>query len=170
MYFALTEDQRDFGSAVRDFLIGEVRHRSRARGGRGRNVSRRGRQRASRRAVAGDGGSRGWLAVLVPEEHDGLGLGLVDAQVIARELGAGGGAGVRGGAPCWPPRRFGLAGSASQQREWLPRLAAGRGGSVRWPWRGSTEQGWPAVEYAEVADALVVADGAGLRLLRRDEG
>ena len=32
---------------------------------------------------------QGWLAVLVPEEHDGLGLGLLDASVIARAFGAG---------------------------------------------------------------------------------
>ena len=32
---------------------------------------------------------QGALAVLVPEEHDGLGLGLLDAQVVARELGRG---------------------------------------------------------------------------------
>ena len=53
---------------------------------------------ASSRTRDGDGhpaalwkavAEQGWLAVLVPEEHDGLGLGLVEAQVIARALGAG---------------------------------------------------------------------------------
>src|SRR5581483_8275551 len=76
MYFALTDDQRDFSRAVREFL----------------------RDRFDLEAVRGvvedpegDGhpgalwtamGEQGWLAVLVPEEHDGLGLGMVDAQAI----------------------------------------------------------------------------------------
>jgi len=161
MYFALTEDQRDFGAAVRDFLTGKFD------------------TEAVREVVedpAGDGhpaalwqamGEQGWLAVLVPEEHDGLGLGLVDAQVIARELGAGVAPGPWRGTVL-AAEAIRLAGSASQQRDWLPRFAAGAAvGALAL--RGSTEQGWPAVEYAEVADALVVADGAGLRLLRRDE-
>ena len=166
MYFALTEDQRDFGAAVRDFLTGKF----------DTEAVREVVEAATSQGEAGDGhpaalwqamGEQGWLAVLVPEEHDGLGLGLVDAQVIARELGAGVAPGPWRGTVL-AAEAIRLAGSASQQRDWLPRLAAGAAvGALAL--RGSTEEGWPAVEYAEVADALVVADGPGLRLLRRDE-
>ena len=67
-------------------------------------------------------GEQGWLAVLVPEEHDGLGLGLLEAQVIARALGAGVGAGAV--ARHRARRRGDPAGRArpSSRRRWLPRL------------------------------------------------
>ncbi|HZZ46625.1 MAG TPA: acyl-CoA dehydrogenase family protein [Pseudonocardia sp.] len=162
MFFALDEQQREFGEAVRDFLSGRF-------------------DLEAVRAVVDDPeadghpatlwramGEQGWLAVLVPEEHDGLGLGLVDAQVIARELG--------GGAAPGPWRTsvlageaLRLAGSASQQKQWLPRLASGATvGSLAL--RGSVSSGtWSAVEYPASADILVVADETGLRLLRPAE-
>jgi len=161
MFFALTDDQRDFGAAVRDFLAGKF-------------------DLAAVRAVVedpdGDGhpaalwqamGEQGWLAVLVPEEYDGLGLGLVDAQVIARELGAGVAPGPWRGTVL-AAEAIRLAGSKSQQQQWLPKLAAGTVvGALAL--RGSTEDGWPAVEYARSAEVIVVADAFGLRLLRADE-
>jgi alkylation response protein AidB-like acyl-CoA dehydrogenase len=161
MFFALTEDQRDFGAAVREFLSGRFD------------------LEAVRRVVQdpdGDGhpeqlwqamGEQGWLAALVAERHDGLGLGVLDAQVIARELGAGVAPGPWRGTVL-AAEALRLAGSGSQQAQWLPRLAAGDAvGALAL--RGSAEDGWPAVEYAEVADVIIVADGAGLRLLRPAE-
>jgi len=161
MYFALTDDQRDFSRAVREFL----------------------RDRFDLEAVRGvvedpegDGhpgalwtamGEQGWLAVLVPEEHDGLGLGMVDAQAIARELGAGVAPGPWRGTVL-AAEAIRLAGSRSQQETWLPKLAAGEAvGALAL--RGSAEDGWQAVEYAQVADVIVAADGPGLRILRPDE-
>ena len=161
MFFALTDDQRDFGAAVRDFLAGKFDTEA---------------VRAVVEDPDGDGhpatlwkamGEQGWLAALVPEEHDGLGLGLVEAQVIARELGAGVAPGPWRGTVL-AAEAIRLAGSKSQQQQWLPKLAAGEVvGALAL--RGSTEDGWPAVEYAGSADLLVVADAFGLRLLRADE-
>jgi alkylation response protein AidB-like acyl-CoA dehydrogenase len=112
-------------------------------------------------------GEQGWLAVLVPEEHDGLGLGMVDAQVIARELGAGVAPGPWRGTVL-AAEALRLAGSQSQREQWLPRLATGAAvGALAL--RGSASAGWPAVEYAGVADVLVAVDGTGLRLLRPEE-
>ncbi|MCW2599719.1 MAG: acyl-CoA dehydrogenase protein [Frankiales bacterium] len=122
-------------------------------------------------------GEQGWLAVLVPEAHDGMGLGLLDAAVIARTLGAGTvpspwlgtilvGEAVR------------LAGSDEQKKAVLPRLAAGetKGAAALLPTGSLT--GVPAtttngtltgnlglVEYAGVADTLVVAAQDGLYLV-----
>ncbi|MBO0850838.1 MAG: acyl-CoA/acyl-ACP dehydrogenase [Pseudonocardia sp.] len=163
MYFALTDDQRFFGTAVRDYLTGEfdldaVRAVV-------EDPDSDGNPTALWRAM----GEQGWLAVLVPEEHAGLGLGMVDAQVIARGLGAGVAPGPWRGTVL-AAEAIRLAGSASQQKRWLPRLAEGAAvGAVAL--RGSSADGWPAVEYAEAADLIVAADGggAGLRLLRRDE-
>jgi alkylation response protein AidB-like acyl-CoA dehydrogenase len=161
MFFALTDDQRDFGAAVRDFLAGKFDTEA---------------VRAVVEDPDGDGlpaalwqamGEQGWLAALVPEEYDGLGLGLVEAQVIARELGAGVAPGPWRGTVL-AAEAIRLAGSKSQQQQWLPKLAAGEVvGALAL--RGSTEDGWPAVEYAGSADLLVVADAFGLRLLRADE-
>jgi len=119
---------------------------------------------------------QGWLAVLVPEEHDGLGLGLLDAAVIARLFGAGT---VPG--PWMPTLLAGeavrLAGSDAQQAEQLPKLTAGelmaavalvRPGSTPTPagapvaTSGATLSGdLGLVEYAAVANLLVVASQDG---------
>ncbi len=166
MDFALSEEQVSLDQAVRDLLADRFD------------------LRAVREVVddpAGDGdpqqlwkelAEQGWLAVLVPEEHDGLGLGLLDAAVIAR----------RAGAACLPGpytatvvagEAIRLAGSAEQQLQWLPKVAAG---DVRLALAAHRAGGgWDAagvgvqvadgalsgravqVEYAHVADRLVVA-------------
>ena len=123
---------------------------------------------------------QGWLAVLVPEAFDGLGLGLLDAAIIARAFGA---ATVPG--PWLGTVLVGealrLAGSEAQQKAHLPQLAAGElKGAVALLKGGykPTPAGAPAkadggkltgrlelVEYAEAADILVVAAQDGLYLV-----
>lgn len=121
-------------------------------------------------------GEHGWLAVLVPEEHDGIGLGVLDAAVLARALGAGLAAGP------WLStvllsEAVRLAGSTQQQSELLPALASGeRKGAVALlsPGCSPTPAAAPAtadgdalsgtlslVEYAAVADHLLVASAGG---------
>ena len=160
MFFSLTDEQRALQATVRDFLA----------------------DRFPLTAVrdvyddeSGDGdpadlwkaiGEQGWLAVLIPEQYDGLGLGLLDAAVLARCWGEG----------CVPgpflptliaAEAIRLGGSAGQQAEWLPRVATGdaklslaTGGRVNATadrLTGTIDH----VEYAHVADRLVVAvDGA----------
>jgi alkylation response protein AidB-like acyl-CoA dehydrogenase len=163
MFFALTDDQRDFGAAVRDFLAGKFDLEA---------------VRAVVEDPDGDGhpaalwqamGEQGWLAALVPEEYDGLGLGMVDAQVIARELGAGVAPGPWRGTVL-AAEAIRLAGSKSQQQQWLPKLAAGEVvGALALRGSDSGADGWPAVEYAESADLIVATDSFGLRLLRSVE-
>jgi len=158
--FGLTDEQRALASTVRDYL------------------DHRFDLAAVRRVVEdpdGDGhpaelwkaiGEQGWLAVLVPEEHDGLGLGLLDAQVVARAFGAG----VVPG-PWLPTVLVGealrLAGSPEQQAAWLPRLAAGEVVGALALWHpvevrdGRASGALSPVEYAGVADVLVVADAEG---------
>src|SRR3712207_802797 len=83
MDFALDDEQRALQDAVRSYL---------------RDKYGPAQVRALYDDPAADGvpgplwqalGEQGWLAALVPEEHDGLGLGLLDASVIARAFGAG---------------------------------------------------------------------------------
>ncbi|KPM56766.1 acyl-CoA dehydrogenase [Frankia sp. R43] len=118
MFFALTDEQRALGDTVRDFLADRFGLTA---------------VRAVFEDAAGDGhppelwkavGEQGWLAVCVPESFDGLGLGILDAQVVARALGAGVAPGP------WLPTVLAaeavrLAGSDGQRAELLPRLASG---------------------------------------------
>ena len=166
MFFALTDEQRALESTVRAYLADRF----------GPD-----RVRTLLDDPDGDGhpldlwkatGEQGWLAVLVPEEHDGLGLGLLDAAVIARRFGAATTPG-----PWLPTLLAGealrLAGSADQQARWLPRVAAGdapltvaltdgSGGLGRDAVGVTATDGLltgsvPAVEYLAVAERVVVA-------------
>jgi acyl-CoA dehydrogenase len=115
---------------------------------------------------------QGWPAVLIPEEQGGLGLGLLEAAVIARCLGAG----VVPGpitASMIGSEAIRAAGSAEQQAAWLPGLAEGRvrfavallrpGAALDRPGDGVTAKDdlltgeIGQVEYAHLADRIVVA-------------
>ena len=63
--------------------------------------------------------------LLVPEEHGGLGLGLLDAALAAEALGAHVAPAPFLGAAVLAPLALLGAGSPAQQSRWLPRLAAG---------------------------------------------
>jgi len=101
--------------------------------------------------------------VLVPEEHDGLGLGLVEAQVIARALGAGAAPGPWRGTVL-AAEAVRLAGSEEQKGSWLPRFAAGEAVGAC-TLRGRSPGALPAVEYGAVADVVVARSGDGLTLV-----
>jgi alkylation response protein AidB-like acyl-CoA dehydrogenase len=64
-------------------------------------------------------------ALLVPEAHGGLGLTLLDAAVVSEELGRAVAPAPFLGSAVLAPLALTEAGSAAQQAEWLPRLAAG---------------------------------------------
>jgi alkylation response protein AidB-like acyl-CoA dehydrogenase len=147
MFFALTDDQGQFAAAVRGYLAERF-------------------DLAAVRGVVEDGdgdgnpatlwkaaGEQGWLAVTVPEEFDGLGLGLVEAQTIARALGAGVAPGPWRGTVL-AAEAIRLAGSAEQKAAWLPRLATGTAiGALA---SGNTLS---AVEYGAIADVVVTPEG-----------
>jgi len=179
MEFALDDEQRALQDAVRAYLrdrFGPAQVRALYDGAAG-SGSQDGVPAALWQAI----GEQGWLAVLVPEEHDGIGLGLLDAAVIARAFGAGTVPGPWLGT-ILVGEALRLAGSAEQQAELLPRLAAGQvkgavallrpGSATAAPAResgGALTGDLGLVEYAAVADALVVAavtaDGTGLFLV-----
>jgi alkylation response protein AidB-like acyl-CoA dehydrogenase len=168
--FALNEDQLALQSAVRDLISAHA----------GSDLVR-----SVFEDPDGDGdppglwarlSDQGWPAVLVPLDHDGLGMTLLDAAVITRALGAGvvpgpfatsaiGGEAVR------------LAGSGAQKDAWLPGLGEGRlrfaaallrpGAAYSAPGDGVDAKDdrltgeVQQVEYAHLADRLVVAATAG---------
>ncbi len=76
-------------------------------------------------ALWGKLAEQGWTGLTIPEEYDGMGLGLVDLVVLMEEMGR---AVVPG--PYFSTLLLGglavlEAGSDSQKKEWLPRIASG---------------------------------------------
>jgi alkylation response protein AidB-like acyl-CoA dehydrogenase len=146
--FDLTDDQRAIQRTARDFLAdaypaAEVRRLA----------------YETPRGFTDEGWAAmcelGWPALLVPEEHGGLGLGVVELAVVQEELGA-----------ALAPSPFlstvaaaaviADAGSDEQRERWLPALAAGEA-------RGAVatvldDAGWTAVPDADGADVIVVRE------------
>lgn len=172
MQFALTDEQKALQETVRDYLA------DRFGPAQVREVFDDPQGDGDPESLWRACGEQGWLAVTVPEEHDGLGLGLLDAAVLVRAWGAGSVPGP------YPSTLLGgeairLAGSESQSAEYLPRLGAGElrlalalrraGGAWAPEGVGVTVEGdrlsgsAAQVDYAHTADRLVVAalDGSG---------
>jgi alkylation response protein AidB-like acyl-CoA dehydrogenase len=120
---------------------------------------------------------QGWLGLVYPETHGGVGLGFVDLTVLMEEMGR-----VVMPGPYFSTVLLGglailEAGSESQKKEWLPRISAGEAKvtlawtepNARWDAQGVTLRATPArsgfvlsgtklfVPDAHTADALVVA-------------
>ena len=151
MFFALTEDQQEFGAAVRGYLA--ERFDLAAVRGVVEDAVDDPASDGNPAALWKAAGEQGWLAVTVPEEFDGLGLGLVEAQVIARALGAG----VAPGPWCGTvlaAEAIRLAGTDEQKATWLPRLAAGAAVGAL-----AGDRALAAVEYGAIADVVVTPDG-----------
>jgi len=160
MFFSLTDEQRALQSTVREFLADRFPLTSvRALYD---NPDDDGDPAELWKAV----GEQGWLAVTIDEQHDGLGLGLLDAAVLARCWGEGCAPG-----PFLPTlvatEAIRLGGSEAQRAEWLPKIAAGEAkltlaATGRVTASGDTLTGTLRfVEYAHVADRIVVAADAG---------
>ena len=147
MFFALTEDQQEFGAAVRGYLA--ERFDLAAVRGVVEDTDGDGNPATLWKAA----GEQGWLAVTVPEEFEGLGLGLVEAQVIARALGAGVAPGPWRGTVL-AAEAIRLAGTDEQKATWLPRLAAGAAVGAL-----AGDRTLAAVEYGAIADVVVTPDG-----------
>jgi alkylation response protein AidB-like acyl-CoA dehydrogenase len=108
----------------------------------------------------------GWLAIIVEPEFGGLGLGLVDAQIVARSLGAGTIPGP------WLTTTLSieairLAGDSAHHARWLPGLASGALIGTQALDQQVTLEGAHAsgqltrVEYGGIASLLVVTDRDG---------
>ncbi len=154
MNFDLTDDQRAIQRTARDFLAAayppaEVRRLA--------YETDRGFTDEGWTAIC----ELGWPALLVPEEHGGLGLGVVELAVVQEEVGA-----------ALAPSPFlstvaaaaliDDAGSDEQRARWLPALAAGEArGAVA---TLADDDGWIAVPDADGADVVVVRRGDGWAL------
>src|ERR1700758_2859856 len=68
---------------------------------------------------------QGWLGIVYPEEEGGSGLGLVDLVVLMEEMGRRVMPGPFFSTVLLGGAAIAEAGSPTQCREWLPRIAAG---------------------------------------------
>src|SRR5207249_9376546 len=68
----------------------------------------------------------GYLAALIPEQHGGSGLTLLEAAAIMEEIHASGGNGAACHAQMYTMGTLLRHGSESQKRRYLPEIAAGR--------------------------------------------
>ena len=154
MNFDLTDDQRSIQRAARDFLAARYKPEE---------IRRLAYE--TERGFTDEGWADicelGWPALLIDEEHGGLGLGVVELAVVQEELGA-----------ALAPSPFlstvaaaaliADAGSDEQRARWLPGLAAGEARGTVASLRDG--DGWTAVPDADGADVVVVRDGDGWAL------
>ena len=118
----------------------------------------------------------GLPGVLIPEEHGGLGLGLLEAALAAEALGRAVAPTPFLGSAVLAPLALMRGGSAEQQAKWLPKLAAGEvtaGIAISEPVAGAREGAGVDAKDGQLsglsmfvidgpgADLFVVADRAG---------
>ncbi len=152
MLFDLSESQREIEDAARELLA------TRATPARVRERIEAG---APDDELWHELGALGWPGIAIDEDHDGLGLGLVEAAVLLERIGY-----AVASPPLLATVMAGLlladAGSPAQRAEWLPRLAAGTAvGTV-----GIVDDGVAAlVPDAPRADLIVLVEDGRARLL-----
>ena len=117
MDFALSDEQRMLQESIAGFLtehcpLDQVRAVAEAQEPRAEDVWR----------GLADLGAQG---ILVDEAHGGVGLGLLDAALVAEALGGAAAPVPYVAAAVMAPIAIATAGSAAQQEQWLPRIAAG---------------------------------------------
>jgi alkylation response protein AidB-like acyl-CoA dehydrogenase len=118
----------------------------------------------------------GLPGLLIPEEHGGLGLGMVEAALAAQALGRAVAPTPFLGSAVLAPLALMIAGSPEQQSRWLPRLAAGEltaGVAINEPVAGARDGAGVTAEEGRLngrtlfaigatgADLLIVADRMG---------
>jgi len=127
----------------------------------------------------------GLPGLIVPEEHGGLGLGMLEAALAAEALGQVVAPTPFLGSAVLAPLALKLAGSEAQRREWLPKLGSGEavaGVAISEPIAGARDDAGVTAKDGRLsgkalfaldapgADLLVVADRTGgLHLARSAE-
>lgn len=118
MHFRFNEEQLELGRAARRFLeIESTTDKLRASFGSDELYDAGLYQRIAEEL--------GWLALLIPEEYDGIGLGAVDLMPILEEMGRSLYRGPFFSTVCLGVNALLLGGSEAQKEELLPRIASG---------------------------------------------
>lgn len=118
MDFGLSDDQNLFQQSLRGFLSDRVptaRVRTIMEGASGHDP-----------ALLGQLGEQGVCGILVPAEHGGTGLGLLDAALAAEELGRAAVPFSFHTAAVLAPLLLAASTDTAKKAEWLPRIAEGK--------------------------------------------
>jgi alkylation response protein AidB-like acyl-CoA dehydrogenase len=118
MNFALDAEQLHLRDTARAFLGAH----SASAAVRAAMATERGWDPALWQRIAGE---LGWPAVIVPEEHGGLGLGQIELMVLMEAMGAALLCAPFFSTVCLAANALVAAGTPAQQAEWLPGIAAG---------------------------------------------
>jgi alkylation response protein AidB-like acyl-CoA dehydrogenase len=118
MNFALDDEQVRLCATARAFLAAHAPSAA----VRAAMVTERGYDPELWRRIAGE---LGWPAVIVPEEHGGLGLGQVELMVLMEAMGAALLCAPFFATVCLAANALVVGGSEAQRAEWLPGIAAG---------------------------------------------
>jgi alkylation response protein AidB-like acyl-CoA dehydrogenase len=172
MHFGLTEEQELLQETVRGFIDGECpppRLREIFDGGAGHDPT-------LWKGLA----EMGLTGLIVPEEHGGAGMELLELALVMERLGGGALPGPLFG-HALASLAIALGGSAEQQARWLPGLASGE--SIGTLAVAETADGWDPeswrfdakslsgtkvhVPFAEIADLLVVGTVGGFTVVER---
>jgi len=105
-------------------------------------------------------GEAGWLGVLVPEDLGGAGLGLLDAAVIAGEIGRAVAPGPFVASAVGATLALREGGAKAQRSAWLPRLASGEAVASL----AVAEPEEPRFDAAGIAGRAKTAGARGFRL------
>ncbi len=117
MEFALTEEQRLLDESLRGYLARELTlDKLKTLANEAGGFAKSHWQALADLGIAG---------LMVPEEHGGAGLGLLDAAVAAEALGYAAAPVAFVGAAVMAPLAVSLMANASQQSEWFPKIASG---------------------------------------------
>ena len=117
MFFGLSEEQEQFQDYVKQFLadnvsVDEIRKIA------------QGEDEDLRKEIYSGLINLGINALLVPEEHGGLGAGLLSAVAVAQGLGSGVGPIPFAGSYVMAPIALNLAGSTEQKQKYLPKIVS----------------------------------------------
>jgi len=111
----------------------------------------------------------GLPGLMVPEEHGGLGLGMLEAALAAEALGKVAAPSPFLGSAVLAPLALKLGGSDEQRRRWLPKLATGAcvaGVAISEPIAGARDgAGVTAANGRLTGTTLFALDGSGADLL-----
>jgi alkylation response protein AidB-like acyl-CoA dehydrogenase len=106
---------------------------------------------------------QGVAGIMVGEQHGGLGLGILDAAVVAEVLGYGAAPIPFAASLVMAPLALRLSGSAAQQDAWLPRIAMGevRTAVAFAGWTGQTGKASVTLDGDKLSGAVHGALDAG---------
>jgi acyl-CoA dehydrogenase len=119
MALVLTEEQQMLRDSARDFLA------ERAPIAHLREIRDSGNELGFSRDLWGEMADMGWTAILVPEEHGGLGYGYTGLGLVLEECGRTLTPSPLLGTAMTAVAALLLGGTAEQRAEWLPRVASG---------------------------------------------